>query len=427
MPMDPATILQWLGTAWEMVRLPWSAQRERRALLTEITGPGMPPEVRSAVAGWWEQPATQAQLASGTAADLRAAELALEERLASCVGDPPSAGPMVTAARDILLSRQSPTPRIAEVQADVRELLARTEASSPGDLLEDARRIFKAADRLAERGVPDSLRGGVVGRGVDRALANAVWVVGRSLVKSSESDPMTEDRIEPITNALVAQLAAVDPNPHTAEVDGPLREHLHRMIAMALVPLESSSPESRGLGDLDVHITASELADRLLERLTDTLPLLAGSEVGDLARQLQIDRQANQIRRLEESVIEEDHSDDGWAQARQICGWVTVETTPPQIELDNNSPTPIFHVRPQAWLLSENLSGDIVAQVGPLAPTEAAQVSPGHGCVWALPVVASWGSKSLVSSQLHIYWRDAAGRRWARAHDTIWRVGQEPR
>ncbi len=100
--------------------------------------------------------------------------------------------------------------------------------------------------------------------------------------------------------------------------------------------------------------------------------------------------------------------------------WVTVETSPPTIEVYNEGDSPIFEVVPTPTLIAQDLEGRIVAMLGATAPTSsrAAQISPGRGYGWRLDHMAG-STRPLASSQLHVDSVDNAGRNWRLAHDRL--------
>lgn len=278
-----------------------------------------------------------------------------------------------------------------------------TEAVTPGSLL-------AAAARMALPKVRESLNAGPHDLAEDAALSKATGSVAVDLLSRS-GEPVTEERVNHLAGSLLETLGRTDEvSLQGAETLGGFRSWLIEAFSAALAPLDEVGVGLRALG---IEVTTEEVAHMFVDALTENLFTWGkkSDRLRDVALLLHIEKIAEQMPAAQA----------GAPPPPVVRAWITVETSPPELYVYNDGPSPIFDVIPTPTLIALDLSGERQAMVGagPLTGNAATQISPEQGFCWPLEHMSSWGGHPLVLSDLHLKFRDNAGRSWRLAHDRL--------
>jgi hypothetical protein len=250
-------------------------------------------------------------------------------------------------------------------------------------------------------------------------ISKAAWLTAQQAL----GEEATEDATRHLAASMLEHISGPSVLDERSDATN-LRENVRQLLRSRLAPLDDpifDNAAETALTDAGSLLSAAELADVFLEEFTDSVLPWASDRahvLRDFGQQLQIDRIVSADRGL--IPVE------GIAQATRIVGWITIEVVPPRVEIYNHSWSPIYDVAPSSpYLLSKDLTGNVVAMVGGASVLPVSQISPSYGYCWPLEHMRTWGGTPFVTAELHFTFTDAAGRRWLHGHDRISRLPRE--
>ncbi|MGK5112787.1 hypothetical protein [Geodermatophilus sp. CPCC 205506] len=273
--------------------------------------------------------------------------------------------------------------------------------------------LLGPAARLALPKVRELIKLGPDDIAENKAIVKAAGAVALELLDKSQ-DVIADEETLHLTEVFVEALGRTDTvdlqrigNPTSPRAD------LIEAFRAALEPLDDRDV---GFHAMDLHTSASEVAVKFVNALTENL--FTWGEESSLLRDVGLLLQIDGVRRALPSIAASE------PPPPVVRAWITVATHPPEILVFNEGVSPIFEVTPTPTLIARDLDGQRRAMIGAgaLTSARAAQIAPEEGYCWPLPHMESWSASPLVFSHLQLDFSDNAGRNWRLAHDQLTRL-----
>lgn len=277
-------------------------------------------------------------------------------------------------------------------------------------LPEPLQKVLAPAARWALPRLRESLGAGTHDLAQDAALGKAAGEVAAQLLQQGTGS-ITDDRVEHLSRVMLETLGRTDEV--SLQPDTPVsgyRTSLIDSFRQALHPLDD---EGVGFREIGIDTTADEVAVAFVDALTESLHLW-----GAKSERL---RSAAELLHIEKLRELQPPAQAGGPSPPLVRAWITVETTPPELYVFNDGPSPIYNVVPTPLLVASDWSGEDRAMIGGGAfyNSAAAQISPEYGHRWPLDHMNSWGGQPRVRSLLRVDLTDNAGSRWRLERDQL--------